>query len=322
MNSRRRDDRIHEIKVGLTVLIGLSILIFAVLWVGQSQGVLQPRYKLHCMMSRVNGLQTGAPVRLAGVRVGSVVKVEFSESVKDQKIEVVLEINKNVQERIRTDSEAHIGTMGLLGDKYVGVSMGSLEYNILQDGDLLASTDPIDVEQLLDEGVSVFNSFRGTTDNLIDITDDIKEGRGTLGLLINDPRMYYDIDRILLLLERVVMKVESGTGSFSKMFSDPELYNNINNLLKSTEQLADSLVEGQGSAGQFIRNPDLFDELKMTLQRVNRLTERIETGEGSLGRAMTDEQLYKDLLHVTGKLDSLVQDIRRNPQRYLKVEIF
>ncbi|HOX85516.1 MAG TPA: MlaD family protein [bacterium] len=322
MNRREQQERKHEIKVGFTILLGLSILVFTILYVGQNKGVLRPRYRLHCMMSRVNGLQSGAPVQLAGVRVGSVISVEFSPSYEDRKIEVILEIDKVVQPRIRQDSEAYIGTMGLLGDKYVGISMGSMALPVLNEGEMLTSSDPVDIEKLIDEGVDVFAALRKTSESLTDITHKIDEGRGTLGMLINDPRMYYDIDRILLLLESLTIKVEKGKGSMAKLFSDPRLYDELAQTLFSTRQMVDSLRQGQGSMGQLLTDRSLYDNLTVSTENIKSLTERLEDGQGSMGKVLVDEQLYKQLQSVVTQLDSLVTDIKKNPKRYLKVEIF
>ncbi len=322
MNNRQATERKHEIKVGLAILIGLGILIFAILYIGEHQGILQERYKLRVLMSRVNGLQPGAPVRLAGVDVGSVVKVDFSEDIADQKIEVILEIDQRVQSRIRQDSEAHIGTLGLLGDKFVGVSMGSLDKPVLGNGELLKSADPIDVEKLITEGVLVFDIIRQTTTTINEISKKINEGKGTLGLLVNDPRMYLDIEKLLLLTESLTKKIDQGQGTLAKLFQDTTLYRNINGLLTTTTVLADSFGRGKGTMGRLIQDPQLFVQLSESLVRINALAKKLEDGDGTLGKALNDKALYQDASNAVAELDSLLKDVRRNPQRYLKVEIF
>ncbi len=322
MNSRQRQERRHEIKVGLTIFIGLALLIFSILYIGQNRGVLSERYHLHCMMSRVNGLQPGAPVQLAGLRVGSVSKVDFSENLSDQKIRVLLEIDKDVQPRIRQNSEAHIGTLGLLGDKYIGITLGTLDQPMLREGDLLNSTDPIDVEELLGEGAKVFTELQRTSEHLTEISNKINTGTGTLGLLINDPRMYYDIDRILLLLENLSANLAEGDGAISQMLKDPELYNNLNTFLQTSISLVDSVKSGSGTLSRLIRDPQLIDQLLLSVESLQDVIKQIKTGEGTLGKTISDKALYEQVLTTISKIDSLILDVRRNPQRYLKVEIF
>ncbi len=322
MKTRQEAEKKHEIKVGLTVVVGIAILIFAIFSVGNQQGILSDRYKLRVLMSRVNGLQTGAPVRLAGVRVGSVVAVDFARDVEDQKIEVTLEIDKKVQQRIRQDSEAHIGTLGLLGDKFVGITMGTLDKPMLKSGDLLNSSDPIDLEKLLDEGVNVVNSLKKTTVDINEISDKINKGKGTLGLLVNDPRIYFNLDKILKIMEILGNKVSKGEGTVSLLLEDSTFSANLAESLKNIQAISDSLKNGRGTAGKFINNPRIYNDLEETTVRLNRIIEKIEKGEGTLGETINNKDLYRDMIRITSELDSLVKDVRKNPQRYLKVEIF
>jgi len=254
--------------------------------------------------------------------VGSVVGVEFAQDVEDQKIEVILEIDKNVQQRIRDDSKAHIGTLGLLGDKFVGVTMGSLDKPMLNKGDLLNSSDPIDLEKLMDEGVNVIEGLKRATVEINEISNKINKGKGTLGLMVNDPRIYFDLDKILNLMEILTRKVARGQGTFALLLDDSTFSSNLAKSVKNVKAISDSLKEGQGSAGKFIKNPQIYDDLAETTLRLNKIVEKIEKGDGTLGKTINDKKLYQNMIRVTSELDSLIKDVRKNPQRYLKVEIF
>jgi len=322
MKTRQEAERNHEIKVGLTILIGIIILVFAILSVGEQQGILSDRYKLRVLMSRVNGLQTGAPVRLAGVRVGSVIGVQFSGDLDDQKIEVTLEIDKKVQQRIREDSEAHIGTLGLLGDKFIGLTMGSLARPMLNNNELLKSSDPIDLEKLMDEGVEVVESLKKASVEITEISEKINRGKGSIALLLNDPRFYMDLDRLLRLVELLGKKINDGQGVLNMLLSDSVFTHNLAQSVENIQVVSDSLRTGQGSASRLVMDPKLYNDLSTAINRVNRVIDKVDKGEGSLGQSINDKALYEDMVRVTMELDSLVKDIRKNPQRYLKVEIF
>lgn len=322
MNSMRDEQRSHEIKVGLTILISLIVLIVAILSVGQHRGFMTNRYHLRILLSMVDGLQTGAPVRLAGKDVGSVVQVEFSKEPMDRKVEIIVEIDRTVQKFIRSDSRAHIGTLGLLGDKYVGITMGSETHVVLQENQLLQGIEPIDLQKLMDEGASFIVAIQTATKTINEISNKINRGTGTLGLLVNDPRMYINIDRLLVLMESLSRKIERGEGSIARFVADSTLYVNSNSLLISMRQLADSVKSGRGSIGKLLNEPQFADKLTETVTRFNKITQQLESGQGTLGQALTNKQLYEDLSRIIGELDALIKDIRKNPQRYLKVEIF
>lgn len=322
MKTRQEAERNHEIKVGLTILFGIIILVFAILSVGEQQGILSDRYKLRVLMSRVNGLQTGAPVRLAGVRVGSVVSVQFASDLDDPKIEVVMEIDKKVQQRIREDSEAHIGTLGLLGDKFIGLTMGSLDRPMLNNNELLKSSDPIDLEKLMDEGVEVVESLKKASVEITEISEKINKGKGSIALLLNDPRFYFDIDRLLRLIEQLGKQINEGQGVLNMLLSDSVFTHNMAQAVENVKTVSDSLRKGQGSGGRMINDPLLYNDLVAATQQLNKIIDKVDKGQGSLGQSINDKELYQDMIRVTTELDSLIKDIRKNPQRYLKVEIF
>ena len=322
MINREQAARRHEIKVGLTILVSIIIIVVTILSVGSQQGLLSDHYRVRVMMSRVNGLQTGAPVRLAGVRVGSVVGVEFARDLSNPKIEVILELDKSIQSRIRSDSEAHIGTLGLLGDKYIGITMGSLDQPILQNDGLLQSSDPIDVEKLIDEGVNVIEGLKRATKEIEEISAKINSGKGTMGLIINDPRLYFSLDRLLNLVELLGSELSNSKGTISMLLTDSTLSANVARTVNNLSAVTDSINNGQGTLSRLLSDPEMYKQLEASSIKLHNIITEIDNGDGTLGQAIKDKNLYNDMLRITTELDSLVKDVRKNPQRYLKVEIF
>ncbi|MDZ7315606.1 MAG: MlaD family protein [candidate division KSB1 bacterium] len=322
MKTRQQEERSHEIKVGLTFLVGILVIIYIIFAVGRHQGVLEKRYLLHFYVTRVNGLQTGAPVRLNGVRVGSVVGISFIEEVGNPKIKVSVEILRSVQKHIRKDSEAYIGTLGLLGDKFVSITAGSPDQPMLNDGDFLVGMDPIDVEKLIDESVAAFNELKDMTIKIKEITDKINEGQGTLGLLLNDPRLYNELMSSFELFTVLKNDLESSDGILAKILRDSTMYDELYTFLKNVNILADSLVNGSGSAARFVASSEAHDKLVANLEQISQILQKIEKGEGTVSRMLNDDALYERLVKVINQLDSLATDLKQNPRRYVTVKVF
>ena len=331
----RRRER-YEVRVGFLILFALVTLAATVIFLGRQRGFLRPRYHLRTLMERVNGLQEGAPVRLAGVDVGTVTQVEFSSDLDNPRIEVTMEIDYTAKKYIRKDSRAHIGTLGLLGDKFIGITMGSSDQPELEDWDYIQSTSPVDVEKLIDEGVDVFNTLRKSSQKFHDLTlyanriaSKIDRGEGTLGLLVNDPRMYFDLSKLVAMVAALTSDVESGTGTAALLLRDPQLYWNLNNLLRSSTLLADSLRAGSGTAGRFVQDPTLYEGATRLLASVDSLTRslnelvaKLQNERGTIARLSRDDSLYVRLVKAITSLDSLATDLRKNPKRYINVRIF
>jgi phospholipid/cholesterol/gamma-HCH transport system substrate-binding protein len=147
---------------------------------------------------------------------------------------VELKIKKGVQERIREDSIASIQTMGLLGDKYVEISMGSPEKNILQDGDHIQSAHPFDLlayATKLEEAIDVINTI------LIDvreISSQVRGGTGLLHAILYDPAggaLVKDLSSAAKSANNIVQKVERGEGTLGGIVNDPTVYEDLKVIL-------------------------------------------------------------------------------------------
>ena len=113
-----------ELRVGVVVILSLVVLAFTILYIGGGGGSpLAPKYDIHALMTDVNGLKSGAPVRLGGVEVGTVTDVGFSEKYPGQ-VEVTMSIEREVQDRITSASRITLGSLGLLGEKAVDITPG------------------------------------------------------------------------------------------------------------------------------------------------------------------------------------------------------
>ena len=322
MRTREQDEKRHEVTVGLMILVGISIIVFVIFAVSRQQGLLKERYELFVHMSRVNGLQIGAPVRLNGVRVGSVAGIGFSDKSGQNTIKVSLVIEKSVQDMIRSNSDAYIGTLGLLGDKFVSITMGTADFAILKNGEELQGSDPIDVEKLIDESVGTLDVLKKATLQLQEISEKINKGEGTIGLLVNDDRLHKNLNASLAALVDFQEDLSEGEGTLAKILRDTTMYEELYTFLKNANILTDSLVHGKGTASKFVNDPALYDELLADLQTVQSILTKLNVGKGTAAQIMNDEALYKDIIRATAHLDSLLVDIKNNPKKYVTVEIF
>ena len=140
----------------LTALVGLGL---GILSLSAESGLFQPQYRLIGRFQNVLGLLPGAPVWLGGKEVGRVDRIAFQAIDDERPVLVVMRINEDVQDRIRADSQASIGTIGLLGDSYVEISFGTEGARVLIDGDEIGAADPDNVGALMSEGRAALASI-------------------------------------------------------------------------------------------------------------------------------------------------------------------
>ena len=142
--------RSQEFKVGVFVTVLTALLGMTTFLVGGSSDLFENRYTLNASWSDIGGLKEGAVVRLSGWDVGEVTSITFSDDPANLQIHVELRILTEYKSRIRQcpsfeatplppqpsdtpisiddltppGSHARIETMGVLGDKYVALTMG------------------------------------------------------------------------------------------------------------------------------------------------------------------------------------------------------
>lgn len=209
------------IDVGVFVTVGLALALTAVFFIGREKSFFERRYTLIAPFKGISGLRMGAVVQLAGINVGYVDGVRFGKAGDQNRIDVILKVSKTYQDHIRKDSVASIQTQGLLGDKFILISSGSIGMPPLADGEIMATEEGGGFGALADTGKKtledirlVAKDFQQTLEtvkldkddkenikkflaNLNAISGKIKNGEGTIGALIMDPSLYFDMRALM-----------------------------------------------------------------------------------------------------------------------------
>lgn len=134
-----------ETTVGIFVLIGILCVAYLAIRLGRMEWFGGNYYTLKAYFTTVSGLKSGAPVELAGVEVGRVEQIGLDASTQMAMVE--LKIKSGIE--IKDDAIASIKTSGLIGDKYVRLTMGGSP-QALQPGDTIMDTEaPLDIEELI-----------------------------------------------------------------------------------------------------------------------------------------------------------------------------
>lgn len=153
-------------------------------------------YTVRADFASVAGLNEGADVRVGGIRKGSVKKIQLP-SRPDGKVVVLMNLARETQDIVKLDSVASIQSEGLLGDKHIDISFGSMEAAKLHGGETIGSQPPLDVSdlfakanQMLGTAQGALENIKGASANFNDISTKINHGQGTVGALVNDKTIY------------------------------------------------------------------------------------------------------------------------------------
>lgn len=259
-------------RLGLFVFLGTVLIIVAILFIGNKDSLFASTITVKTYFSEVEGLKTGAPVRLSGYDIGSVDDISLAPDTTG-KVIVEMRIEQSVRNFVRLNSVATIATEGLVGKKVVSISPGTTQYEIVQDGGIIESIDPVNVQQIIAESQGVIANLRVMTKDFSEITTKVNQGQGTVGKIFNDEELYY----------AAVDLTKSADES-------------LDNMTARLKDITDYIVELGKGINETMHNVDT------TIVNVKELTTRINRGQGALGALIADESVYDSVKTVINNL--------------------
>jgi phospholipid/cholesterol/gamma-HCH transport system substrate-binding protein len=333
-----------ELKIGVIVIVAIAIVATAIFMLTGSRGFFWQRYSLKTRFGNVAGLNPGSPVRVAGYAVGAVTDIDFV----GQQVDVTMEVNQAVRDRITTDSTASLGSVSLLGESAVDITPASTGTSIPEWGyvrSARAKGQLSDVAETATAGIEEITALardvragKGTVGKLMtdeavyrelnqflataqDITAQVDRGGGTLGRLLKDPRAARSLEASLDNLNAITRRIQSGEGSLGQLIADDSLSRSLKSTTASLDQVTAKLNRGEGTAGKLLNDKALYDRLDSVTNRLDQLVAQLNAGQGTAGMLMRDKQLYDNANAAASELRSLIGDIRKDPRKYLNVKV-
>jgi phospholipid/cholesterol/gamma-HCH transport system substrate-binding protein len=333
-----------ELKIGLVSIVALSLAMFMIFLLGSAGGFFWQRYSVKVMFDNIAGLKSGAPVRIAGVEVGSVGEVKFL----GERVEVTVEIGEEHQNRVTTGSRATLGTVSLLGEGAVDITPSNEgtpipEWGYIPTGRPLPSLPDVANQATvgIEEATALLRdirSGRGTVGQLFTderlyrelnqlvgtterVAAQIANGRGTLGKLTNDDALYREMTAAVKELNTITARIRNGEGSLGKLLSDPAFANSLTATTDNIQGVTGRLNRGEGTAGKLLTETVLYDRLNSTIQQLESFTKTLNASEGTLGQLLKDKQLYENINSTVLELRAFLAEVKKDPRKYLNVKV-
>jgi phospholipid/cholesterol/gamma-HCH transport system substrate-binding protein len=265
--------RRYETIVGIFVVASMAALLFMILIVAQQEGLFYEYVTYRSIFKNVSGLKTGSEVHLAGVTVGNVLNTAINP---EGNIVVTFQVQKKYSDRIRVDSRSTIGFMGLLGDKSLDLTSGSLSQPPIPPDGLVTAVEPLDITQLLARAAPSLEDLQKVISNLVSLTDALSEPGS-------------DTRKILSEVRDIVSKINTGKGSLGKLVNDPGLYKDTADATAQLRKFVDSLEKGKGLVGTLVNDPAFKDltvktmaEMQATFANLNKTTADLKAAAAGL----------------------------------------
>ena len=302
-----------ETKLGVFVALVLIASMFIVDMVGGFDFFRGGRH-VTAYFDNVLDLKVGDPVKIAGVNVGRVEKIQLADS----RVKVSLRLNKDAT--VRTDSSATIHFTGLMGQNYIAIDFGTPKGIVAGEDAILQTVEQADLNALMSKldhaaaGVEnltksftpdTLNNLLGpVTDflkqnseplsasiaNLKNISGQIASGQGTVGQLIYS-NTFYDAALVTVTnlqdaatqlkgtianAQIVLQDITDGKGTLGKLAKDETLYNETSGAMTNLHEILIKINNGQGTVGKLINDQEFYKNAKLTLQKLDKATEGLE----------------------------------------------
>ena len=295
--------RTVEIAVGATVLLALVILIGGVYWLRDYNASRDMRV-WHVTFPQTGGLGRSDEVQVNGVRKGAVKEL----SLRGDRVYVDLALADDVQ--LTSDSKVAIRNVGLMGEKVIAV-------DLKMTGVRLSERDTIQGVYELGLG-EVMASMGGTITQVTELTEELRSVTQSLTADGHLSQMIRNFSRTGEELRAVVAENRSELRSTMENFSAAS--RTARGLTADREvELRRALDQFSVAADNMARLSTRLDSLRASIQTI---TSKVEDGEGTLGKLVNDDKLYADVNSSVQSLKTLIEDIKKNPKKYLNISIF
>ena len=190
MSKYNQDKAWSDFRVGVVTFAGLFLLILGVVFAGGDKGLLFRKTSIvKARLGDVGGLKKGCSVTMGGMTIGRVTDIAFAKTEKGVEIEVMMQIRSDIRGRIKADSIPAVRTQGMLGDRYIDISMGSEAALALPEGASLLGDAASDFDKTLRHA----NDVLSETEKLLSA---VNEQRGTVGRFVYDEQLYKGLTQI------------------------------------------------------------------------------------------------------------------------------
>jgi len=311
----------RELKIGIVFILATVILIWGLMYLKGLEIFTKSR-TIIAVYENVDGLVVANPITLNGLQIGQVNTLKFDPRHNGN---IIVELYIKGDYPFPSNSIARIRSSGLLGSKEVAIILGTAK-SFMKSGDTIkteleASLSAEVNKQLLplkrkaENLISSIDSVviivqmvlnKNTRENLVQAIDHVKDA------LANISHATFDLDTLVSTQRKNIAGIIGNVESISKNLKQNN--EKITHIINNLSDVSDSLAKA--------RIPSTIMQVNLAVKNLSNTLEKINKGEGSLGLLVNDQKLYIDVENAARNLNLLIEDLKANPKKYLKISVF
>ena len=279
----------QKIQLGIFVIIGTLVFLAAIYFIGNKQNMFGNTSHLKAVFVNVNGLQPGNNVRYAGIDIGTVKEIEM---INDTTISVHMIIDNKIMEHIKKNAIATISSDGLVGNMIINIIPGKGAAEKVENGDTIQSYSRIGTDVMLETlNVTNENAAMLTADLLKitqEITQEITQGKGTVGMLIRDTIMSKNLQETMKYLRITSKGTSESVANLNKLITELNRKDNVIGTLNDT-------VVANRMKRIIINLEKSSNEIDKVVANLNATITNVKDGKGALNYLSNDPKLVKQI---------------------------
>ncbi len=315
----------NPLKVGLLALVAMASVVVMSLKITQNQSGFGKHIQYKTIISDASGIFEKTPIKVAGINAGRIKSIEL----EGNKALITFEIIEKI--KITSSSKLKIKSVGLLGDKFIDMDLGTQAGEVLPKNSFIITEDGEGMESLTKDASAILKDVKEITKSLKDALKD-DQGRNVLQSIVanidevtTSLRRITDnneekVNKILDDVEALASQLARETDRYQKdsIMSDLSeigpIMDKVNATVDDLKIIVADVKDGKGTVGKLLRDDAVVDQVSQTLSSVNRLVSRINNIEADIG-------LSTGANTRTGSDTRFDLDIYPAPERFFRLGI-
>ncbi len=307
----------QTIRVGLFFILGLALAWITFESLSGGQLFKKEGYKIVAPFPNLKGLKTGDDVLMAGVKIGTVADTRLG----NQRVEAVLRVDPKVQ--IPDDAVASVETSSLLGSQHLAVSFGRSP-NFLKDGGEIKTKNTPDMNEVISQLGSLGAKLESVADG---VSKALGGGEGSSSMFSKIDKIVTDngpkLTETIANLQDITSKIKNSEGTLGKLVNDPKLHDDLlasvgeiklaaadaRTFMGDAKGIVADVKSGKGALGVLLYDQATADSLKVSVNNLRQVSDKINSGQGTLGKLISDDTLYKDVQSTMKKADRMIDGL-------------
>lgn len=302
-----------NVLIGLTVVVSICILYWGIEYL-KGINLLKPANFYYAKFEKVNGLTVASPVTVNGFKVGQVREITYDYDTNQISVELSFEKGLKIPD----------GSTITFSNELLGAAALQLNLSASKTYMEVGSVIPTQMQGGLMDKVG--NDMMPALVSILPKVDSIV---GSVNQILANPAIAASVTRC----DAITRELAASSAQLTELMASlnkaiPGMVHNANGVLANANALTGDLRTTTGNLNTITGNlkelplDTTLNRINATLANVQRLTAKLNNENSSLGMLLNDKKLYQNATSTVASLDSLLQDVKKHPKKYVTIKVF